>query len=63
MGQYSPHLQHTLLLLKILAYGGSARPAQILEEAGIDMTDPEFWQGGFDVIRAMIDELEAIELE
>ncbi|MCB0116938.1 MAG: M3 family oligoendopeptidase, partial [Caldilineaceae bacterium] len=37
--------------LKLLAYGGSARPAQILEEAGIDMTDPNFWQGGFDVIR------------
>jgi oligoendopeptidase F len=48
--------------MKILAYGGSARPAQILEEAGIDMTDPIFWQGGFDVIRDMIDELEAIEL-
>jgi oligoendopeptidase F len=48
--------------MKILAYGGSARPAQILEEAGIDMTDPLFWQGGFDVIRDMIDELEAIEL-
>jgi oligoendopeptidase F len=48
--------------MKILAYGGSARPAQILEEAGIDMTDPLFWQGGFDVIRDMIDELAAIEL-
>jgi oligoendopeptidase F len=48
--------------MKMLAYGGSARPAQILEEAGIDMTDPAFWQGGFDVIRDMIDELEAIEL-
>ncbi|MBX3001139.1 MAG: M3 family oligoendopeptidase [Caldilineaceae bacterium] len=48
--------------MKILAYGGSARPAQILEEAGIDMSDPLFWQGGFDVIRDMINELEAIEL-
>jgi oligoendopeptidase F len=48
--------------MKILAYGGSARPAQILEEAGIDMTDPLFWQGGFDVIRDMIDELDMIEL-
>lgn len=48
--------------MKILAYGGSARPAQILEEAGIDMTDSLFWQGGFDVIRDMIDELAAIEL-
>jgi oligoendopeptidase F len=48
--------------LKLLAYGGSARPEEILREAGIDATDPAFWQGGFDVIREMIDELEAIEL-
>jgi len=48
--------------LKILAYGGSARPETILREAGIDITDPAFWQGGFDVIREMIDELESISL-
>jgi len=48
--------------LKILAYGGSARPETILREAGIDITDPAFWQGGFDVIREMIDELENIQL-
>jgi oligoendopeptidase F len=48
--------------LRMLAHGGAARPAQILEEAGIDMTDPAFWQGGFDVIRDMIDQLEAIKL-
>lgn len=45
--------------LKLLAQGGSARPRQILEDAGIDMTDPAFWQAGFDVIRDMIDDLEA----
>lgn len=44
--------------LKMLAYGGSARPQTILEEAGIDMTAPSFWQEGFDVIRDMIKELE-----
>jgi oligoendopeptidase F len=48
--------------LRMLAHGGAARPAQILEEAGIDMADPAFWQGGFDVIRDMIDQLEAIKL-
>jgi oligoendopeptidase F len=48
--------------LKMLAYGGSARPEEILHEANIDITDPAFWQGGFDVIRDMIDELEAIKL-
>jgi oligoendopeptidase F len=45
--------------LKILAYGGSESPAHILGEAGIEMADPEFWQGGFDVIADMIGELEA----
>ena len=47
--------------LKILAYGGSESPARILGEAGIDMNSAEFWQGGFDVIQEMIDELETIE--
>jgi oligoendopeptidase F len=48
--------------LRLLAHGGSARPEQILHEAGIDMRDPAFWQGGFDVIRDMIDQMEAIQL-
>ncbi|MCY3900089.1 MAG: M3 family oligoendopeptidase, partial [Caldilineaceae bacterium] len=30
--------------MRLLARGGSARPQEILEEAGIDMTDPDFWQ-------------------
>ena len=47
--------------LKLLAYGGSARPEAILQEAGIDIASPAFWQGGFDVIREMIDDLEQIE--
>lgn len=47
--------------LRMLAHGGSARPSQILNEAGIDMSDPLFWQGGFDVISDMIDQLEAIQ--
>lgn len=46
--------------LKLLAYGGSARPEHILREAGVDMTDPVFWQGGFDVISGLIDELESL---
>ena len=49
--------------LKLLAYGGSAPPEEILREAGIDMTDKAFWQGGYDVIRDMIDELEAIQIQ
>jgi oligoendopeptidase F len=43
--------------LRILAYGGSKSPAEILDEAGIDLAAADFWQGGFDVIAGMIDEL------
>ncbi len=46
--------------LKILSAGGSEAPAQILSEAGIDIYSAEFWQGGFDVINALLDQLEAI---
>ena len=48
-------------LLKILAYGGSASPHHILTEAGIDMADPDFWRGGFSVIRQMVDDLVQLE--
>jgi oligoendopeptidase F len=44
--------------LKILAAGGSEAPAKILEEAGINIRDPKFWQGGFDVLAKLADELE-----
>ena len=47
--------------LKILWYGGSAAPAQIMNEAGIDIASAEFWQGGFDVISGFIDQLEALD--
>ena len=46
--------------LKILAYGGSEAPMKILSEAGLDVTSPAFWQGGFDVIKNMIAELEKL---
>jgi oligoendopeptidase F len=46
--------------LKILAYGGSEAPMKILSEAGLDITSPDFWQGGFDVLKNMIDELEKL---
>jgi oligoendopeptidase F len=46
--------------LKVLSYGGSASPEEILTEAGIDMRSADFWRGGFRVIEGMIDELGAI---
>ena len=44
--------------LRILEYGGSKAPVEILDEAGFDVRTEAFWQGGFDVIGEMIDELE-----
>ena len=49
---FTPHY------LKILSYGGSRSPEHILSEAGIDISAPGFWQGGFDYISGLIDELQ-----
>ena len=46
--------------LKILSAGGSEAPAKILAEAGIDIHSAKFWQGGFDVLSQMVDELEKL---
>jgi len=46
--------------LRILSYGGSASPEHIISEAGFDMASPEFWQGGFDLLEEMLDELESL---
>ena len=46
--------------LKILSAGGSEAPAKILGDAGIDIRSAKFWQGGFDVLSRMVDELERL---
>ncbi len=46
--------------LEMLATGGSAPPVQVLAAAGVDPSDPEFWRGGFDVVRGIVRELEAL---
>jgi oligoendopeptidase F len=46
--------------LRLLSAGGSKSPEKILADAGVDMHDPGFWQGGFDVIRNLIDQLSTI---
>ncbi len=43
--------------LKILAHGGSEAPATILQEAGLEINTTAFWQGGFDMLEDMINEL------
>jgi len=49
--------------LKILSYGGSEAPMKILSEAGLDITTPEFWQGGFDFINSLIADLEGLSVK
>lgn len=49
--------------LKILSAGGSEAPAKILAEAGVNIRDAKFWQGGFDVLSRMVDELEKLPVE
>ncbi|MBI5841966.1 MAG: M3 family oligoendopeptidase [Chloroflexi bacterium] len=46
--------------LKILSAGGSEAPAKILGDAGIDIRDPKFWQGGFDVLDGLVKQLEKL---
>ena len=48
--------------LDILTAGGSASPDEILTNAGIDMREEAFWQGGFDVVKRSLEQLEAIEI-
>ena len=48
--------------LRLLTYGGAKSPADALAEIDIDITSAEFWQGGFEVVRGMIDELRDLEI-
>ena len=48
--------------LKLLSAGGSETPVRLLTEAGIDVYRAEFWQGGFDVIRGWIEQLEELPI-
>jgi oligoendopeptidase F len=49
--------------LDILSAGGSASPEETLTNAGIDMRKETFWQGGFDVVKQSLEQLEAIEIQ
>ena len=42
----------------LLAAGGSDAPERLLKPLGVDIRSRAFWQGGFDIVREMMDELE-----
>ncbi len=46
--------------LRLLSYGGSRSPEEILDEVGVDINSAAFWQGGFDVVRRMVSELQEL---
>ncbi len=41
----------------LLEAGGSRDPKEILEEIGVDMSDENFWRGGFEVIKGWQEQL------
>jgi oligoendopeptidase F len=45
--------------LELLATGGSQRPQEILSKVGVDITDADFWRGGFSVVEELIDQMVA----
>jgi oligoendopeptidase F len=46
--------------LNILSAGGSQKPERLLKDSGIDISKDEFWQQGFDLVAAKIQELKEI---
>jgi oligoendopeptidase F len=46
--------------IALLAAGGSEAPMKVLADAGVDPRKEEFWQGGFDVLSRLVDELEKL---
>ncbi|RJQ21398.1 oligoendopeptidase F [Candidatus Woesearchaeota archaeon] len=46
--------------LKLLSYGGSRPPADMLRELGVDITKESFWQEGFEIIREELEELKKL---
>jgi len=44
----------------ILADGGSKTPADTLAPAGVDLSDPAFWQNGYDLLKDLVEELKSI---
>ena len=48
--------------LDLLAVGGTEAPARILSAAGIDIHSRAFWQGGFDILSELVDQLENLPI-
>lgn len=49
--------------VELLAGGGQRSPAEALSPFGIDLTDPVFWQEGYDLARGLLTELKGLVAE
>lgn len=49
--------------LDLLAAGGSRPPRELLRPLGIDLSDPGFWQKGYDFVRGLLEELKRLVAE
>lgn len=45
--------------IRLLSRGGSMKPIEILDEAGVDVRKEAFWQGGFNVLDGLVKQLES----
>ncbi len=48
--------------IKLLATGGSQAPIKILSDAGFDVRQAAFWQGGFNVVEGLVRQLEDLSV-
>ena len=46
--------------LDFLASGGSTRPDELVKRVGMDITDPDFWTKGLDIVDGMVKEVERL---
>ncbi len=49
--------------LELLQAGGSLAPEELLAKVGINIRDPEFWQGGMKVVEGLIGDFEKLHAE
>lgn len=47
--------------VKLLSYGGSRYPKEMLKDIGVEIESPEFWQRGFDIIQQQVEELKKLK--
>ena len=46
--------------LDMLRAGGSLTPQELMAHVGVDLDDPKFWQGGFDVLEGLVTRFEEL---